>query len=241
LLIKLIDAKQQLSVQVHPNDATAAAFGGEAKTEMWYVLDADPGAYVYAGLKAGCTPRALRAAVADETVEALLTTVPVQAGDAVYIPGGRVHAIGAGCLLLEVQQSSNTTYRLYDWDRKGPDGKPRALHVDEALQVIDWDDGKDAKVFAGAGAAAPGADYREVYRSPYFRLEHGRFGEPFNGGTDGSTFEVLFCASGRCTLESAVSVDRLTAGTSCLVPAACCDYRLLPLDPEVEILRVTVP
>lgn len=240
LLIKLIDARQQLSVQVHPNDATAAAYGGEAKTEMWYVLDADAGACVYAGLQPGCTPDQLKAAVEDSTVEDLMVTIPVAAGDAVFIPGGRVHAIGAGCLLLEVQQTSNTTYRLYDWARVGADGKTRELHVDQALQVIDWQDTGDAKV--GDGAAAPGgAGFRELYRSPYFKLEHARLREPLAGGTDGSTFEVLFCASGRAMLESEAGQETLAAGTSILIPAAPSAYRLSPEGAEVEILRVTVP
>jgi mannose-6-phosphate isomerase len=240
LLIKLIDAKQQLSVQVHPNDATAAAHGGEAKTEMWYVLDADPDAYVYAGLQAGTTAETLKTAVADDTVEDLMVTIPVTAGDAIFIPGGRVHAIGTGCLLLEVQQTSNTTYRLYDWARKGPDGKTRELHVDQALQVIDFDDIAEPKVCSGAPPAA-GAGYREVYQSPYFRMEHASLDRPIEGATNGSTFEVLFCASGRATLESDAGQEAMPAGTSILIPAAPCSYRLVPEHKTAEVLRVTVP
>lgn len=241
LLIKLIDAKQQLSVQVHPNDATAAEYGGEAKTEMWYVLQADPGAFVYAGLVPGCSSDTLKKAVADNTVEDLMVTIPVKAGDAIFIPGGRVHAIGTGCLLLEAQQTSNTTYRLYDWARKGPDGKTRELHVEQALQVIDWDDRSSALVYEGSTVSGDATGYRVVYRSPYFRMEHARFAEPVTGGTDGSTFEVLFCASGSAVLESEAGAEKLAAGTSILIPAASCDYTLSPEDSEVEILRVTVP
>ena len=113
-----------------------------------------------------------------------------------------MHAIGAGCLLLEAQQTSNTTYRLYDWGRKGADGKTRELHVDQALQVIDWEDRAAAKVYEGSAVTGGEGAYRTVYRSPYFKMEHARFAEAVEGGTDGTTFEVLFCASGRAYLRS---------------------------------------
>lgn len=127
LLVKLIDANENLSVQVHP------ATGMEAKTEAWYILGANPGACVWAGFKRPMTPELILESLASNTLENYLTKIPVKAGDVVYIPGGRVHAIGAGCLVLEVQQTSNTTYRLYDW------GRERKLHIEEALSVIDFD------------------------------------------------------------------------------------------------------
>ena len=139
LLIKLIDARQKLSVQVHPNDATAAEFGGEAKTEMWYLLG-DNDARVYCGLKDGITRESFLRAVAEGTSGDTMRPVPVQKGDAVFVRGGRVHAIDEGCLILEIQQNSNTTYRIYDWGRMGNDGKPRELHIEQAINVISWDD-----------------------------------------------------------------------------------------------------
>ncbi|MDZ4199894.1 MAG: type I phosphomannose isomerase catalytic subunit, partial [Kiritimatiellia bacterium] len=140
LLIKLIDARDRLSVQVHPDDESAALHGGEAKTEMWILLDAEPGACLFAGFRPGLARPEIEQAIREGRWTEILQTLPVRAGDAVFIPGGRVHAIGAGCLILEIQQNSNTTYRLYDWDRKGSDGKPRKLHLEQALSVIRWED-----------------------------------------------------------------------------------------------------
>ncbi|HRV31634.1 MAG TPA: class I mannose-6-phosphate isomerase, partial [Kiritimatiellia bacterium] len=117
LLVKLIDARETLSVQVHPDDAAAARHGGEAKSEMWYVLAATPDAHIYSGFKPGVTPRDFEKARQTGAIPALLQRYPARPGMIFNTPGGRVHAIGAGCLLLEVQQDANTTYRLYDWDR----------------------------------------------------------------------------------------------------------------------------
>ncbi len=124
LLIKLIDAKQKLSVQVHPNDETAAHFGGEAKTEMWYLLG-DNKTQIYCGLNEGITKESFLQAVEDGTSGKTMRRVPVEKDSAVFVRGGRIHAIDTGCLILEIQQNSNTTYRIYDWGRMGNDGKPR--------------------------------------------------------------------------------------------------------------------
>jgi mannose-6-phosphate isomerase len=142
LLFKLIDARDKLSVQVHPNNANAALTHGEPKTEMWCVLDRVQGSSLYAGLCEGTTPELLRAALADGTADKCLTEMKVNPGDAIFIPGGLVHAIGDGCLIYEVQQNSNTTYRLYDWNRVGADGTPRPLHIEESFKTIEWDNGR---------------------------------------------------------------------------------------------------
>lgn len=127
----------RLSVQVHPDDAYAASHGLDAgKTEMWYVLEAEPGATLVNGLKPGVTPEEIKDAALIGACEPLLNTVKVKKGDCFYIPAGLVHAIGKGILLAEIQQNSNTTYRLYDYDRVGTDGKKRELHTDKAAEVI---------------------------------------------------------------------------------------------------------
>src|SRR5512143_1300967 len=128
-LVKTIDAAQTLSVQVHPDAKTAARLGGRPKSEAWYILDAQPGALLYVGLRHGTTRDSYARAVAEGRVEELLVPLPVRRGDLVPVIPGTVHAIGAGVLLAEVQQPSDTTYRLYDWRRLGLDGKPRPLHV----------------------------------------------------------------------------------------------------------------
>ena len=172
LLFKILDAKQHLSLQVHPDDARAAEFGGEAKNEMWGVLDAEPGAGVYLGFNEDATRDSIDAALATGTLAEKLAFYPASAGDVFWVPGGRVHAIGAGCLLYEVQQNSNTTYRLDDWGRMGVDGKPRELHLDAGRQVIDFSDTAPARMTATPIACAdPGLHGDQLLTCPYFSLE----------------------------------------------------------------------
>jgi mannose-6-phosphate isomerase len=153
LLIKLLDCEQTLSVQVHPPAAIAAELGGEAKTEMWVVLDATPDAHLFTGLRHGVTREAFEAELtAGGDVSDMLFRHAVGSGDAMFLPSGRVHAIGAGNVIFEVQQNSDTTYRVFDFNRPGLDGQPRQLHVEESLQSIDWDDFEPPLV-AGQGAA----------------------------------------------------------------------------------------
>lgn len=135
ILFKTIDARTRLSVQVHPNEETKLITGGDAKTEMWCALD---DGFVYAGLKSGVTPKDIERAVGDGSFEELMVRHELKAGDALFIPGGLVHAIGDMTRVYEVQQSSDTTFRLYDWGRVGADGKPRELHVAQALKAIDY-------------------------------------------------------------------------------------------------------
>jgi len=139
LLIKFLDAQQDLSVQVHP-DAAYVAKHPEAhlKSESWYILHADHGAKVYKGVKPGVTREVFRAALEKGEVEPLLNAIPVKAGDCHYLASGTVHALGAGILAAEVQTPSDTTFRVFDWNRLGPDGKARALHVEQAMDVIDF-------------------------------------------------------------------------------------------------------
>lgn len=140
LLFKVLDAQDKLSIQVHPPAKVAAELGGEPKNEMWYVADAQPGAKLYIGLKAGVTEEAFAAAIENGGVEELVHSIEPKAGEFIYIPSGRLHAIGAGLLIYEIQQSSDTTYRVFDWNRLGLDGKPRDLHVAPSMKCIDFED-----------------------------------------------------------------------------------------------------
>jgi len=140
ILIKVLDARDDLSIQVHPPVQLAASLGGEPKTEMWFIADCDPGAKLYVGLKHGVTRAAFEQAIADGSVASLVHSVPPQPGDSIFIPSGRLHAIGAGFLIHEIQQNSDTTYRVFDWNRPGLDGKPRELHVEQSMASIDFDD-----------------------------------------------------------------------------------------------------
>ncbi|HOP10088.1 MAG TPA: class I mannose-6-phosphate isomerase [Oscillospiraceae bacterium] len=138
LLVKFIDAARDLSIQVHPDDKYAAAHeNGRGKTEMWYVMDAAPGAFIYYGFKNHVTPKEFSDSIADGTVCNLLNKVECKRGDVFFIPAGTIHAIGAGLLICEIQQSSNLTYRIFDYNRPGPDGKPRELHIQKAAEASD--------------------------------------------------------------------------------------------------------
>lgn len=140
LLMKILDACDDLSIQVHPPASMAAALNGEPKTEMWFIAHADPGAKIYAGLKPDVTREHFESALQNGTVAEVVHVIEARTGDCLFIPSGRVHAIGAGLLIYEIQQNSDTTYRVFDWNRVGLDGKPRALHVQESLQSIDFSD-----------------------------------------------------------------------------------------------------
>lgn len=139
ILIKYIDAKENLSIQVHPNDKYARKHEGDnGKNEMWFVLAADEGAFIYLGFSRDVTKEEVKRRIADNTLEEVLNCVEVKPNEAFYIPAGTVHAIGAGCLICEVQQTSNVTYRIYDYGRTDENGKPRELHVKKALDVLDY-------------------------------------------------------------------------------------------------------
>ncbi len=140
LLFKLLDCEECLSVQVHPPAHVAGDLRGEPKTEMWFMVHTSDRAFVYAGLKQGVTREQFEAALSSGEVADLIHQLPTRAGDAIFIPSGRVHAIGAGNVIFEVQQNSDTTYRVFDWNRVGLDGRPRALHIPESLASIDFAD-----------------------------------------------------------------------------------------------------
>ena len=140
ILIKVLDARDELSIQVHPPAHLAAALGGEPKTEMWFIADCDPGAMLYVGLKKGVTRAGFEQAIADGAVADCVHAITPNPGDSIFIASGRLHAIGAGFLIHEIQQNSDTTYRVFDWNRLGLNGKPRELHVAESLASIDFTD-----------------------------------------------------------------------------------------------------
>ncbi len=241
LLIKILDAADRLSVQVHPDNDSARRHGGEAKTECWYILEAEPDASVWAGLQPGVTPDTFRAALDMGTIPDLLRQIPVTRGDLLFIPGGRVHAVGAGCLILEVQQSSNTTYRVFDWNRTGIDGKPRDLHIDQAMRIIQWNDTASALTTPGP-EQSPGANrIRDRVACPYFKMEELTLHEPLNVRHAGDTFHALFTISGGLHIRgSEIEID-LPAGTTALVPAAIPAYTIRPTQGIAEVLRISLP
>lgn len=241
LLVKLIDAKERLSIQVHPDDESAARGIGEAKTEAWHILDAPAGAQVFAGLKPGVTEASFLAAQKAKRLEATLQTVPVTAGDTIFIPGGRVHAICEGLLILEVQQNSNTTYRVDDWGRVDKSGKPRELHLEQALKVIRWSDPAPVKTVPRRTLDKPGTQVTELVTSPYFRLEKIEITAPFFSRHDGTSFHALFTHEGGVTLMSEAGTEVIPAGRTCLIPAALDQYTIKPGGKHASLLRISVP
>ncbi len=239
LLVKLIDARDRLSVQVHPNNANAARTGGEPKTEMWYVLACNPGAVLFAGLAEGVTENSLRRALADGTAADSLVRLAIEPGQALYIPGGLVHAIGAGCLIYEVQQNSNTTYRLYDWDRKDSAGKPRALHIEESFQTIDWTLPPPAMLAPLPRPACGGNRWYDVVACPYFTVRKVEVAAPLAVPVTGETFHALFVAQGAAAVNAGGETLVLQTGASCLIPAAASAYQLTPA-PSAELLVTTL-
>ena len=228
LLFKLIDARDRLSVQVHPNNGNAGCTGGEPKTEMWVVLGCEPGASLYAGLAEGITPESLRAALADGTAAAQLVELPVEPGRALYIPGGLVHAIGAGCLIYEVQQNSNTTYRLFDWNRVGADGKSRPLHIEESFKTIDWSQ-PVPQLAAPVPLAAEGDNrWFDVCASDFFNVKRLDLSAPLEIAVDGTSFHALFVVEGQVAVASGGEQVTLAKGTSALIPADADSFTLTP-------------
>ena len=140
LLIKILDCRDELSIQVHPPADLAEELQGEPKTEMWYIAAAEPDAKLYVGLKNGVTRQSFESSLADGSVADQVHAITPEVGESIFIPSGKLHAIGAGFLIYEIQQNSDTTYRVFDWNRMGLDGTPRQLHISESLKCIDFDD-----------------------------------------------------------------------------------------------------
>jgi len=170
LLIKILDAQDKLSVQVHPPSAAAAKLGGEPKTEMWYIARATPNAQLFVGLKRGVTRAEFERKIRDGTVAECIHAINVETGDAMFLPSGRIHAIGAGNLIFEIQQNSDTTYRVFDWNRLGLDGEPRELHVDEALASIDFND-FEPRPIRSLYSDNPVMKVRYLVDDPLFRVD----------------------------------------------------------------------
>lgn len=227
LLFKLLDARDRLSVQVHPPASVAPKLHGEPKTEMWYFADCDPGSCIYAGLKQGVTREDFALALENGTVEEKIHTLKVKAGDAIFIPSGRIHAIGAGNVIVEVQQNSDTTYRVFDWNRPGLDGKPRTLHIAESIESTDFTDFEP-------GLPAPVGEV--VVECEYFCVEKWRIESPRPATTAGG-FAIFTCIHGLLQCGAA----QFKAGDFFLVPASAAGIELIPVGGPVTVLRTTIP
>lgn len=213
ILVKFIDAAQNLSVQVHPADEYARRVEGDnGKTEMWYIVSADEGAGIYCGFKEDVDRDSFLAKVKDGTVEDCLNFIPVHAGDCYLIEAGTVHAIGAGCVICEIQQSSNVTYRVYDYNRRGADGKLRPLHVEKAMDVINFRKFKD-KTGSGGPEPVAGGTMRLLTECNYFRCRELCLNGSYSA-QNGDSFTALCALSG----EGTANGIPFRAGDSFFVP-----------------------
>lgn len=251
LLVKFIDAAKDLSIQVHPDDELAKArHNCSGKTEMWFVMDAQPGAYLYSGFSTPISKYEYEKRVEDGSICDVLARHEVKKGDVFFIPSGRVHAICGGIMVAEVQQSSDITYRIFDYNRPGLDGKPRQLHTEYAKDAIDY------KVYD---------NYRSDYEykvnkpvamteSPYFTVKRHVINRSFHRKLfKYDSFVIYMCLHGDCKIElrstegfggmmPAIREIELTKGNSCLIPYACADVNLVPNNPDhiTELLEVYI-
>ena len=223
ILIKLLDCQDNLSVQVHPQPGQE----GEPKTEMWYFLETTPEAKIYVGLKKGVTRDKFEKAIGTPELPKLLHDLHPQQSDAMFLPSGRIHAIGAGNVILEIQQNSDTTYRVDDWGRVDAEGHPRALHREEALASIRFNDFEPQFV-------QPHGE--RVLQCPFFTVERAFIypGEYRVWTSDQSSFQYHFLAQGELKIED----QTLTRGTSWFVPASAETYNLEPLGEGAELITV---
>jgi mannose-6-phosphate isomerase len=243
LLVKFIFAEQKLSVQVHPGDDYAArhesATGGRGKTEMWYALRAREGAEVMVGLKPGVTAEKFKHAIADGTAEDCLEHIPMHAGDAIFVPAGTAHTIGPGLVLCEIQQHSDITYRVYDYNRRDAEGKLRDLHIEKALQVIQFGEqsgGKIDPVRIERGA------HTETYfvACRYFATEKWDFAERISSSTSPEHFDLLIFLEGHGAIRWGGESAEYAPAQTWLVPAALGAYQLTP-DASTTLIRTFVP
>ena len=243
LLVKFIFPEEKLSVQVHPDDAYAeqheAAAGGTGKTEMWYVVTAREGAELRVGLRPDVTPESFRRAIADGTVEDCLERVPVRAGDAVFVPAGTAHTICPGAVLCEIQEHSDITYRVFDYNRVGTDGKPRTLHVRQALNVIRF--GEQSGGRCDPVRITHGAVTETFFAAcRYFATERWEFRERIAAVTSPEHFDLLIFLDGKGSIEFADGAEPYAPAEVWLLPAALGGYQLVPESPTT-LLRTYVP
>lgn len=218
ILCKILDAREKLSLQVHPPQGKAAQLKGEPKTEMWFIADAAPGADLFVGLKRGITRAEFEKRISDGSVAECFYRTPVRAGDAMFLPSGRVHAIGAGLVIFEIQQNSDTTYRVFDWNRVGLNGKPRELHVTQSLASIDFNDFEPALVqtnFSGDESSKS----RPIVRDTLFNVDCLEIKSGGRSFLKSKKLQIVAVVRGDVEVQSEAGSTTLDAGQFCLIAA----------------------
>jgi mannose-6-phosphate isomerase len=243
LLVKFLFPGEKPSIQVHPDDVYAAeheaARGGRGKTEMWHVLGAPPGAELLVNLRPGVTAESFRRAIDDGTLESLVARIAVAPGDTIFVPPGTVHTIGAGIMLCEIMEQSDITYRVYDYKRKGPDGRERPLHVRQALDVINFGEQLGERVNP---VRVSGHGLTQLYLAAcrHFATERWEFDGRIGGVTSPGSFELLVVLSGAGTIESGQQKQPYARMQVWFLPATIGPYQLEPAEPTV-LLHTYVP
>ena len=227
LMIKILDATEKLSLQVHPPADIAAELGGEPKSEFWYIVDALPSAELYVGLNSHSSRAMVENALQSGDVEEHVHRIAVHPGDAIFLPSGRLHAIGAGNVLVEIQQNSDTTYRVFDWNRLDAEGRARDLHIEESLRSIDFDD-YEAELISPAGESLVRHSLFEVEK---WNLSAERVVSPLG------KLAIIGCLSGQIDCAGTT----LRPGEFLLVPSSLKNRTLRALEAKSSLLRVTIP
>ncbi len=237
VLVKLIDTTQDLSVQVHPDDRVAARYGIRGKNEMWYVVHADAGSRLLCGWNVEMSPQAFRRHVQEETILSVVRSYEVGSGDIFYLPAGRIHALGRGLRVVEIQDTSDVTYRIYDYGRPGLDGQPRELHIDKAEEALDYTLHSDYRLRYSARPDMP----CPVVEAPNFSIRLLALRHPVAldyAGCD--AFVVFVCVGGKCEIrDGAGHVEEAEVGTTVLLPATTAGVTLSPLTDDTTVLEVT--
>lgn len=242
ILTKIIDAREALSVQVHPDDAYAQRVEGQpnGKTECWYIMSAEPGAELVLGWTRDTTRDEYKQRVADGSLGDILRRVPVEAGDAFYLPAGTLHAIGAGIVIFETQQTSDLTYRIFDWNRVGPDGKPRTLHIEKAADVLDYHE-SHAGALAELSYAYEGFQRTALIADPRFLVERVCATETAATMSTHGRPLILMSLAIALEIEANGTTVELPAYTTALVPAGCESVSIRGYSDGAEFMYVTPP
>ena len=219
LLCKILDAREKLSLQVHPPASKAAELKGEPKTEMWFIADAAPGASLYVGLKRGVMRAEFERKISDGSVADCFHKISVRAGDTMFLPSGRVHAIGDGLVIFEIQQNSDTTYRVFDWNRLGLDGKPREMHVAQSLASIDFND-FEPELVATKFIAEGNLQKRSLVNDPLFNVAAWKLNSGAVGLLKPKQLQIIAATNGAVEIRSGSTAVTLSAGDFSLIPAS---------------------
>ena len=236
LLCKILDAREKLSLQVHPPAAKAAELNGEPKTEMWYIADAAPDASLFVGLKRGATRVEFEKKIFDGSVADCFHRIQVRAGDSMFLPSGRVHAIGDGLVIFEIQQNSDTTYRVFDWNRVGLDGKPRELHIAQSLASIDFND-FEPKLAETKFTAEGKIQKRTLVNDPLFNVETWKLKSGAGGLLKPEKLQIIAVTAGEIEIKSGSTAATLSAGQFSLIPASLKQTEILAKS-DAALLRV---